>query len=75
MCSSVVGRVPTTELYAGFWDALRPGGRLSMLAYSPRLQFVIELPDSPKTEAKGVVLIRGPWYETPGSLGLSFDVN
>ena len=29
------------------------GGRLSMSAHSPQLQFVIGLPDSPKTEAKG----------------------
>ena len=35
-------------------------GRLSMSAHSPRLQFVTGLPDSPKTEAKGVVLVRGP---------------
>ena len=53
-------------------------GWLSMLAHSPRLQFLIRLPDSPKTKAKGVVLVRGPWYEIPGSLGiigLPFDVN
>ena len=25
-CSLVAGRVPRTELYAGFWDALRLGG-------------------------------------------------
>ena len=35
-------------------------GRLSMSAHSPRLQFVTGLPDSPKMEAKGVVLVRGP---------------
>ena len=40
-------------------------GRLSMSAHSPRLQFVTRLPDSPKTEAKRVVLVRGMWYETP----------
>ena len=50
-------------------------GRLSMSVHSPRLQFVTELPDFTKTEAKGVILVRGPWYETPGSLGLPFDVN
>ena len=49
--------------------------RLSMSAHSPGLQFVTGLPDSPKIEAKGVILVRGPWYETPDSLGLSFDVN
>ena len=26
-------------------------------------------------EAKGVILVRGPWDETPGSHGLPFDVN
>ena len=35
------------------------GGRMSMLAQSSRLQFVNGLPDSPKMEAKGVIL-RGP---------------
>ena len=34
---------------------LGTGDRLSMSALSPRLQFVIGLPNSPKTEAKGVV--------------------
>ena len=48
-------------------------GQLSMSSYSPRLQFVTRLPDSPKTKAKGVILVRGPWYETP--LGIPFDVN
>ena len=51
------------------------GGRLFMFANNPRLQFVTGLPDSPKTKVKGVVLVRGSWYETPGSLGLPFDVN
>ena len=37
------------------------GGRMSMLAQSPWLQFVIGLLDSPKSEAKGVILVRGPW--------------
>ena len=36
------------------------GGRLFMSAHSPQLQFVTELPDSPKIEARGVVLVRGP---------------
>ena len=49
--------------------------RLSMSAHIPRLQFVTGLFDSPKIEAKGVVLVRGPWYETPNSLGIPFDVN
>ena len=50
-------------------------GRLSMSAHNLRLQFVTGLPYSPKTEVKGVVLVRGPWYETPGSLALLFEVN
>ena len=54
---------------------LGTGGRFSMSAHNLRLQFFIGLPDSPKTEAKGVVLVRGPWCETPGSLGLPFDAN
>ena len=41
----------------------------------PRLQFVTGLPDSPKTEAKGVILVRGPWYETTGSPDLPFVLN
>ena len=48
---------------------LGTGGRLSMSAYSPRLQFVTELLDSPKTEAKEVVMVNDPWYETLGSQG------
>ena len=52
---------------------LRIGDHLSMSAHSPRLQFVTRLLDSPKMEAKGVVLVKGPWYEIPGSLGASFQ--
>ena len=54
---------------------LGTGGWLSMSDHSPRLQFVTGLLDFPKTEAKGIVLVRGPWYETTGSLGLPCDVN
>ena len=36
------------------------GGRMSMSAQSSQLQFVNGLPDSPKMEAKGVILVRGP---------------
>ena len=36
------------------------GGRMSMSVLSPRLQIVNGLPDSPKTEAKGTLLVRGP---------------
>ena len=46
-----------------------------MSTYNPWLQFATVLPDSPKTEAKGVVLVKGLWYKTPGSLGLPFGLN
>ena len=49
---------------------LGAGGRLSMFVHNPKLQFITRLPNSPKIEAKGVVLVRGPWYETPGYLEL-----
>ena len=39
---------------------------MSMSVLSPRLQIVNGLPDSPKTEAKEALLVRGPWDETPG---------
>ena len=39
------------------------------------LQFVNGLPNSPKMEAKGVILVRGPWDQTSSSTGLPFDVN
>ena len=50
------------------------GGRLSMSTHNPKPQFVIVLSDSPKAEKKGVVLVKGPWYEMPDSLKLPFDV-
>ena len=46
------------------------GGRMSMSVLNPRLQIVNRLLDSPKTKAKGVLLVRGPWDESPGSPGL-----
>ena len=46
-----------------------------MSAHSLWLQFVTGLPNSPKIEAKGVVLVKGPWYETPGSLRPPFNLN
>ena len=46
-----------------------------MSAQSPWLQFVTGIPDSPKTEAKGVILLRGTWYETPSSPNLPFVFN
>ena len=51
------------------------GGKMSMWVRNPRLQIVNGLPDSPKMEAKGALLVRGPWDETPGSPRLSFRVN
>ena len=51
------------------------GGRMSMSILNPRLQVVNGLPDSPKTEAKGVLLVRGPWDESPGSPRLPFNIN
>ena len=54
---------------------LGTGGMLLMSTHNLKLQFVTGLPDSPKIEVKRVVLVRGPWYETPGSLRLPFDMN
>ena len=54
---------------------LRIRDHLSMSAHSPRLQFVTGLLDSPKIEAKGVFLVKGPWYEISGSPGLPFNLN
>ena len=48
---------------------------MSMSILDSRLRFVNGLPDSPKMEAKGVILVRGPWDETSGSPDLPFDVN
>ena len=54
---------------------VRRGGRMSMSILDSRLQFVNGLPDSPKTKAKGVILVRGPWDDTLGSPDLPFDIN
>ena len=48
---------------------------MSMSILNSRLQFVNGLPDSPKIKAKGVILVRGPWDETPSFPGLPFDIN
>ena len=48
---------------------------MSMSVLSPRLQVVNRLLDSPKTEAKCALLIRGPWDETSSSPGLPFNIN
>ena len=63
------------EVFFAYTLSVAQGGRMSMSAQIPRLQFVTGLPDSPKTEAKGVILVTGPWDETSGSPNLPFDVN
>ena len=63
------------ELFIIYLLNIESGGRMSMSVLSPRLQIVNGLPDSPKTKAKGALLVRSPWDETPGSPGLPFNVN
>ena len=63
------------ELLIIYFLNVGSGGQMSMLVLSPRLQIVNNLPDSPKTEAKGALLVRGPWDETSSSPGLPFNVN
>ena len=63
------------EIFIIYSLSIGPRGRMSMSVLSPRFQIVNGLPDSPKTEAKGALLVRGPWDETSGSPGLSFNVN
>ena len=48
---------------------------MPMSILNPRLQVVNGLPDSPKTEAIGVLLVRGPWDESQGSPDLPFNIN
>ena len=48
---------------------------MSMSVLNPLLQVVNGFPDSPKTKAKGLLLVRGPWDESPGSPGLPFNIN
>ena len=48
---------------------------MSLSILDSQMQFVNGLPDSPKTEAKGVILVRGPWDETPSSPDLPFYIN
>ena len=67
--------ISLTEICFVYTLKLGTRGRLSMSAHSPRLQFVTGLPDSLRTKAKEIVLVKGLWYETPSFLGLSFDVN
>ena len=63
------------EIFIIYFLSIGPGGRMSMLVMSPQFQIVNGLPDSLTKEAKGVLLVRGPWDETPGSPGLPFNVN
>ena len=63
------------ELFIIYFLNMGSSGRMSMSILSPQLHIVNGLPDSPKTEAKGVLLVRGPWDETPGSPRLPFNVN
>ena len=63
------------ELCIIYFLRVGQGGWMSMSVLNPRLQVVNGLPDSPKTEAKGVFLVRVPWDESPGSLDLPFDIN
>ena len=51
------------------------GGWLSMSVRNARLQIVNRLLDLPNIEAKGKLLVRGHWDETPGSPELPFRVN
>ena len=48
------------ELCIIYFLRVGQGGRMSMSVLNPRFQVVNGLPDSPKTEAKGVLLVRGP---------------
>ena len=62
------------ELFIIYMLNIGSGGRMSMSVLSPRLQIVNGLPDSLKTEAKGALLVLGPWDETqvpPGCLLMS----
>ena len=63
------------ELFIIYFLNIGSGGQMSMSVLSPRLQIVNGLPDSPNTEVKWALLVRGPWDETLGSPGLSFNVN
>ena len=63
------------ELFIIYLLNIGSSGRMFMSVLRPRLQIVNGLPDSPKTEAKGALLVRGPWDETPGSPGLPFNFN
>ena len=63
------------ELFIIYFLNVGSGGQMSMSVLSPRLHIVNRLPDLPKTEAKGVLLVRGPWDESLGSPEFPFNVN
>ena len=63
------------EIFMIYFLSVGPGGRMFMSVLRPQLLIINGLPDSPKTETKGALLVRGPWDETPGSPGLPFNVN
>ena len=63
------------ELCIIYFLKVEQGGRMFMSVLNPQLQVVNGLPDSPKTKAKGVFLVRGPWDESSGSPWLPFNVN
>ena len=49
--------ISLVEVFFIYTLKLAHGNRLSLSAQSPRLQVVTGLPNSPKTEAKGVILV------------------
>ena len=63
------------EILIIYFLSIGQGDRMSMSVLNPRFQIVYGLSDSSKTKVKGALLVRGPWDETPGSPGLSFNVN
>ena len=63
------------ELCIIYFLRVGQGGRMSMSVLNPRLQVVKGLPDSPKTKAKVLLLVKGPWDESLGSPGLPLDIN
>ena len=52
--------ISLVEICFAYSLILRRGGRLSFSILESWLQFVNGVPDSPKTKAKGVILVRGP---------------
>ena len=67
--------ISLVEIFFIYTLKLGIGGRLSMSAHGPRLQFITGLLDSPKTKTKWVILVRGLWHVTFRSSGLPFDMN